>query len=534
MNVHLYRALTRLALTTALVAGACFAAAAIEASAASALTLTEIPPGAGEHGYAYDAVPPTPIIPGAPFINLAEKGYTEREFLMSGTTNVYEQAGNENEFFNFFGNRSWNSSGLWKVSVARSGVPYKTRLLVRYPTNPAKFNGTVIVEWLNDTTGGDQDPVWAETYNELLNQGYAYAAVTAQVSGTKDLREWDPKRYGALTESTDGQSYDIFTQAGEAVKNDSTTTLGGLHPTTVVGSGDSQSAFRVDTYVNAIQPRTHEFNGFLAVGRYGGAAPIGGGLISLMPFPAYIRTNNTAPFVQLNTEGDVEELGTGYARQADSNVLRTWELAGGSHIDLHEAAYELATIAREKPNLEAPHCAFGVVLEGLHLADNMPLFRVEQAAVADLHRWITTGTQPPHGNPITTAFLFPSIILRDQYGNAFGGVRLPEINAPTETYSAINVSEETPELSATTFLSLLEGLTNESAELPPSFRNEGLCLLSGFFTPFSESRLRALYPTHASYVSKYKTSAASDLSVGFLTAETYEEAVKEAEASSIP
>ena len=96
-------------------------------------------------------------------------------------------------------------------------MPYTTRLLVRYPTNPAKFNGTVVFEWLNDTTGGDQDPVWAELYTELLDQGYAYVGVTAQTAGMSDLKTWDPARYGALGDSNDGQSYDIFTQAAQAV-----------------------------------------------------------------------------------------------------------------------------------------------------------------------------------------------------------------------------------------------------------------------------------------------------------------------------
>ena len=30
---------------------------------------------------------------------------------------------------------------------------YRTRLLVRRPSNPARFNGTVVVEWLNVTSG---------------------------------------------------------------------------------------------------------------------------------------------------------------------------------------------------------------------------------------------------------------------------------------------------------------------------------------------------------------------------------------------
>ena len=317
---------------------ACFAAGAVFASTAAALpTVTEVAPGSGAHGYPYDAVPPTPIVEGAPFINLAERGYAEREFSMSGTANVYRQNGN------------WGSDGRWNVSVSQPSVPYTTRLLVRYPTNPAKFNGTVVVEWLNDTTGGDQDPVWSEIYNQALNQGYAYIGVTAQATGVKDLKTWDPSRYASLSASTDGQSYDIFTQTAQAAAT--TTLLGGLKPKAIIGSGDSQSAFRVDTYVNAFQPLSKAYNGFLAVGRYVGASPLAGGIVDAAPIPAFVRSDSTTPFIQLNTEGDLEELAASYVRQSDTNYLRTWELAGASHIDEHEAEYELATIAREQPTL---------------------------------------------------------------------------------------------------------------------------------------------------------------------------------------
>jgi len=228
--------------------------------------VTPIPAHAGSHGYPYDAVPAKPSFAGAPTINLAHFGYVEREFTMSGTTNIYRQSG------------FWGSNGVWNVSVAQGNVPYTTRLLVRYPTNPAKFNGTVVVEWLNDTTGGDQDPVWSEIYHEVLSQGYAYVGVSAQTGSMVEDKTWDPQRYGALGDTNDGQSYDIFSQAAQVARADTAQLLGGLHPTTVIGSGDSQSAFRVATYYNAIQPLSHAFDGFLAVGRGALGAPIGAGL----------------------------------------------------------------------------------------------------------------------------------------------------------------------------------------------------------------------------------------------------------------
>ena len=514
-----------------------FAAGLLPASSAAALpTITEIPASAGTHGYPYDAAPQTPTVPGAPYINLSEAGYAEREFQMSGGATIYKQSG------------SWASNGKWGVAASQTNVPYTTRLLVRYPTNPAKFNGTVVFEWLNDTTGGDQDPVFAQLYNQLINKGYAYVGVTAQRPGMEDLAAWDPVRYGKLGDSNDGQSYEIFTQAAEAIKADSATLLGGLTPKELIGTGDSQSAFRIDTYVNAIQPLKHVFNGFLGVGRAVTAAPIGEGLIAASPFPALIRTDNTAPFIQLNTQGDIEELDAAAARQADNGDLRTWEVPGASHIDIHEAEYETETIARENPTLGVPSCIFGTpisgtgtALDGINQTDNMPLFEIEDGALAALQNWLTKGVAPAKGTQISTIpVLFGAYYLvnKNQYGIGEGGIEPPDAQVPTEDYSAINfanVSEE--DLSPLSILAELEnvfttletgGITNEA------FRDSGLCLLSGYFTNLSTSKLTSLYPTTASYASKVATAANAEVSAGFMTAEDAAAAIANAKAGIGP
>jgi len=488
-------------------------------------TLKQIPSGAGIHGYPYDAVPTTAEFPGAPTISLASYGYTQREYLMSGSTDIYRESG------------IWGPNGRWGVSVAQSGVPYTTRLLVRYPANPAKFNGTVVVEWLNDTTGGDQDPVWSEIYTQALAQGYAYVGVTAQTEGMNELKSWDSVRYAALGDENDGQSYDIFTQAAEAVRGESATLIGGLDVKDVIAAGDSQSAFRLLTYVNAIQPLSHAYNGFLLVGRAALTAPIGSGLVSPAPFPALIRTDSTTPVIQIETEGDIEELGFAYARQPDNNFLRTWELAGAAHIDLHEGLYEANTIERENPTLTAPACVFGVVANGATQPDSMGVYELEDSALASLQKWITTGTQPPHGNEISTTPIL-NIVERDRYGNALGGVRQPEIQVPTKTYSAINFAQPSEEsLSPAGLLSTLEGIFTalETGEITnTTLRDEGLCLLEGYYKPFSTATLDKLYPTHADYVTKYKAAAAADLADGFLTQADYNSSVAAAEASSVP
>jgi hypothetical protein len=501
------------------------------APTSTAPTLAEIPAGSGTHGYPYDAAPQSPTVPGAPFINFAANGYVEREFTMTGGATVYRQNG------------SWGSNGQWGVSASQTNVPYKTRLLIRYPTDPAKFNGTVIFEWLNDTTGGDQDPVFSELYKQIVSKGYAYVGVTAQTPGMSDLATWDPTRYAGLGDSNDGQSYDIFTQAEQAVKAHSATLLGGLTPKVMIGTGDSQSAFRIDTYVNAIQPVSHAFNGFMAVGRAVTAAPLGSGLIATSPFPSLIRTDNTAPFIELNTQGDIVELDAGVARQADNNALRIWELPGASHIDAHEASYEIETIARESPTVPVPMCALGTpiegtgtALDGVNQTNNMPLFEVEDAALSSLQNWIVNGVQPPHSPQISTTSLFGlyDLVNSNQYGVGNGGIRLPEMTVPTENYSAINFANiNASTLNPITLISELESALQSLSTgsiSDPSVRQTGLCLLSGYFTDLGQSTLQSLYPTPSAYAAKYTAAANQAVAAGFLTPDDAAAAIANANA----
>jgi hypothetical protein len=74
--------------------------------------------------------------------DLATNGYVEEEFLIQGSANRY------------------TTPSLTTGMVIDSGHPYLTRLIVRRPVDPRRFNGTVLVEWLNVTNGFDADNLW--------------------------------------------------------------------------------------------------------------------------------------------------------------------------------------------------------------------------------------------------------------------------------------------------------------------------------------------------------------------------------------
>lgn len=82
--------------------------------------------------------------------------------------------------------------------------------MVDRPANPARFNGTVIVEWLNDTAGSDTAAQWTNGHDELVRDGFAWVGVSAQQVGVDALKQADPVRYAALSHPGDSYSYDIF------------------------------------------------------------------------------------------------------------------------------------------------------------------------------------------------------------------------------------------------------------------------------------------------------------------------------------
>lgn len=94
-------------------------------------------------------------------------------------------------------------------------------MLVRRPAEAGRFNGTVVVEWLNVSAFMDASVEWTYTHTELIRGGYAWAGVSAQHAGVTGspypgqaapgggLKGWDPERYGDLSHPGDDYSYDI-------------------------------------------------------------------------------------------------------------------------------------------------------------------------------------------------------------------------------------------------------------------------------------------------------------------------------------
>src|SRR5690349_24952130 len=96
--------------------------------------------------------------------DIASVGYVAEEFFISGSASSYTPAAD------------LGPDGRWQVSPGAT-ADYTTRIVALTPSEPDRFNGTVLVEWLNVSGGIDAPAVWMMAHREMVRAGYAYVAV---------------------------------------------------------------------------------------------------------------------------------------------------------------------------------------------------------------------------------------------------------------------------------------------------------------------------------------------------------------------
>jgi hypothetical protein len=436
---------------------------------------------------------------GRPFAayygDISSLGYVENEYFLDGVASAYTLAGD------------LTADGRFNVSKGEA-KPYRIRILVRRPINPARFNGTVVVEWINVSAGYEiacADP-------RGVYDGFAWVSVSAQRVGVhgydpavppplppeKGLVQWDPERYGSLSHPGDSLSYDIFTQGARAVgphRTGDPDPMGGLNVRKLIAIGASQSGYRLVSYINGVQRTEKVFDALMPLVFAGRSAPWIDASpdkpLALSAPQTRIRDDLAAKVFGLDSETEA----TAYLamRQPDTDMFRYWEIAGASHGGTEqEARIKLIT---DRDGVSTPDSG-----PPIHISDVLWSPTCD-AAIGHVHRWINGGEAPPIQPKIEfeTAGAAPAI-KRDRLGNAIGGVRLPDLEAPIAQYV---------------------GSTSESEWLGQTF-------------PFSRAQLKGLYPTHADYVARVKAAANRALDAGVIPAYRVQEYVTQAEAAAIP
>jgi hypothetical protein len=416
--------------------------------------------------------------------DLADVGYVQEEFFISGTASAYTSAS------------PLASDGAWSVTPA-STAAYKTRILVYRPARARAFSGTVFVEWLNVSGGLDSAPDWITAHIEMIRAGMVWVGVSAQFVGVEGggglvslpLKSVNPRRYGTLVHPGDSYSYDMFSQAGQALRGPSSARiLGGLVPDVVIAAGESQSASRMVTYVNGIHPLAGVFDGFLIHSRSGGGAPLSQNPLPPISVasPMRIRTDVDVPVFTFQTETDVPS--SVASRQADTDRFRLWEVAGTAHAD----SYTLVTGMPDRG--DDPSVAKVVVIAspipgiidcGAPI-NSGPQHFVLDAALHHLDRWIRRGTPPPTAPRLET-LPGSTTFATDAFGNVLGGVRTPWVDVPVAKLSGFG---------------------------QPS--GGSFCGLFGTTVLFDGATLDDLYPSSRVYVRKYRKALTRAVRAGFM------------------
>jgi hypothetical protein len=272
----------------------------------------------------------------------------------------------------------------------------------------------------------------------------------------------------------DQYALDVYSQVARALRSPGRLdALGGLRPARTVAIGESQSAFQLTTYIDAIQPTTRLFDGFFVHSRGGGAIPINGGNIGTgISGGIRIRTDTDVPVFLFETETDEMLLRYFDARQPDSPNLRLWDVAGAAHAD----AYVVGG------NPSALPCKVEI--------NTAPTHYVVAAALAALDKWVRTGTPPPSAPRMRVTLVKGApVVQRDARGNAIGGVRTGANDVPAAALSGV-------------------------AGDPSS----ALCSLFGSTRPFDQATLSRLYRSKAKYLAAFTRATDKAIASGYLRA----------------
>ncbi|MGK2955755.1 MAG: alpha/beta hydrolase domain-containing protein [Solirubrobacterales bacterium] len=421
-------------------------------------------------------------------VDLAEYGYVEQEYFIEGNAYRYDTS------VPFTDTAPRIETG---GDLNDGEYPFKTRIVVRRPADPADANGKVVTEWNNVTATQDIEFNWLGDPYYMLKHGFTFVGVTAQNTGVASLKTFDNDRYGDLTvngnntvptnpgDDADALSFDVFSAAVKAIRGGGTgpDPMGGINVDTVIASGESQSCGRLASHYNKIEP-THEI-----VDAY-----------LLTVCSSKLRTDRTEKAIRIITETENRTKRT-EVEFPDTSALRHWEVAGASHLPRLAFDNLNPLLTRDGP--------FGPPVA---TCEKFPLSLVPwpytlNRAIDALVKWVDNDQAPPIAprgeyvpNPDFDPDLPPSpsnpeeILKRDADGIASGAIRYPEVTVPVGVNDGIN-SQAGPEL-----FSLL-------------------CGLYGSSTQFPQEQLSSLYTDYSDYIIKYAAAADAMLGPGFILAE---------------
>ena len=267
-----------------------------------------------------------------------------------------------------------------------------------------------------------------------MRSGAACVGVSAQLVGVNALKASGPTV--RVARAPRRQSLLRHLHARRSTVRDNPTVLGGLTPERLIAAGESQSAGRLVTYVDAIHPLTNVYDGFMVHSRGAGGSALTQAPLpaTSVPSPAPIRNDLDVPVMVVQAEGDV--IGSTRrppARHAEvPTVGARRDLARRRvHVDGLDDRHRRRQRCRRRCSTS---CA------------THPMSDAANTINAGPHHWLLQTAYPPRSTPgcvpdrvrrrahrSSSRPRRPTVLARDWLGNALGGVRSPHVDVPIAT-----------------------------------------------------------------------------------------------------
>ena len=335
------------------------------------------------------------------------------------------------------------------VSGTANGQPYTTRLVVRKPSDAARFSGLVVMEPMHPSGAAH---IFEFTAIYTMSSGHAAVEVVVHPQAVAQFTALNEARYRDF-QLSNGQANEILAQVGSLVRS-AEGPLAGLPVRRMVLGGTSATAATLIGYLPAhMVYRTPDmrrvFDGFLPTSN------------------ADVQPRVDVPMIHVPTMNEIVTPNISRRQDGDEgdNKFRQYEFPGMTHID-----------TRDNVRLQPNPCR-----EPL---GRFPMQAYMSVALHHLLQWVDTDVAPPKAERIWTTRVVGSMLALDDQGNPRGGIRNVYVDVPVAKYVPVNTPADPPNPNASPLFIPL------------------LCQLGGYEVALSPEELRQLYGSPQKYVTR--------------------------------
>lgn len=347
------------------------------------------------------------------------------------------------------------------VSGTANGQPYKTRIVVRRPSDNSRFSGFVLAESMHPSGNA-----WMFHFTHLYTMTSGHIGLEIVTSTAAPFVEYNGERYKDM-KVEQGQASEILAQVGALVRsNQPGNPLAGLPLRKMILAGTSASAGVLVNYLPAhmvyrLPDMKPIYDGFLPTSNGANIRQIDVPMIQVPTTTEAMRGN-----VPVRQDGD-----------APGDQFRVYEFPGMPHLDTRD-------VEAFRPN----PCKFPITM--------YPMSTYMSVALHHLLQWIDKGTVPPRADRIlldrnTTGD--GSLMALDEVGNPKGGIRTPYVDVPVVKYGVPNAGAVPPTPNTVPWVALRgEAGINQ------------LCGLTAYQIALAPEQLKKMYGSEQNYVAKVR------------------------------